>query len=153
RDVYGGAIPWLALHETGFTGLAAGGLGFETAPVPELFLRPGEFRATVGLIDGGGACFLTRPPEAPDGAPFVLGVRGVGASGALVERRVGTIRSWDAAGRPATSGARVRAYPIEVSPPSDGAVIVAKRWHHYLLDWPGARARCDCSYDQGLIVV
>ena len=137
KDLYGGVIQWLALHEPGFAWLVASGQGFETAPVPELFVRPGEFRTAAGLVGGAGACFLTRPPQAASGAPFMLGVRGFGESRALRERVIESIGRWDARGRPATAGLRVRAYPIDTAPPASGdAIVVAKRFHHYLLDWP-----------------
>jgi hypothetical protein len=31
---------------------------------------------------------------------------------------------------------RVRAYPPETTPPSADAIVVAKRWHRYVVDWP-----------------
>ena len=139
KELYSGAIPWLALHESGFAWLVASGQGFESAPIPELFVRPGEFRTTAGLVSAAGACFLTRPPLSPEGAPFTLGVRGVGENAVLIERALARVRGWDAAGRPATADLRVRAYPIDAAPPpADGAIVVAKRWHRYLLDWPAA---------------
>jgi len=137
KDLYGGAIQWLAVHQPGFAWLVASGQGFETAPVPELYLRPGEFRTTAGLVDGAGACFLTRPPLPSEATPFVLGVRGYGESRALVARTIETVTRWDARGRPATAGMRVRAYPMDAPhPASDGGIVLARRWHRYLLDWP-----------------
>src|SRR5262249_55279681 len=114
----------------------ASGQGFEAAPVPSLLLRPGEFSATVGLVASEGACFLTRPQLVSD-APFELGMRGLGASPALVERAVGTLRRWDERGRPSTAGMRVRVSPMEAPPPASAdAIILEKRWHRYALDWP-----------------
>jgi protein-L-isoaspartate(D-aspartate) O-methyltransferase len=137
KELYGGAIQWLALHQPGFAWLVASGAGFETAPVPELFQRPGEFSTTAGLVDGAAACFLRRPALASDGAPFPLGVRGFGRSEALVERAIQTIARWDAHGRPTTAGMRVRAYPVDAAPPASGdAIRIEKRWHAYDLDWP-----------------
>ena len=141
KELYGGAIQCLALHQPGFAWLVARGAGFEAAPVPELLLRPGEFSTTAGLVDGGAACFLTRPPMVSDGTPFVLGVRGFGDSGALVERAIGTIARWDAQGRPTTAGMRVRAYPLGAAPPaSRDAIRIEKRWHAYDVDWPAPDA-------------
>ena len=145
KTLYGGTIPWLALHQPGFAWLAASGPGYETAPVPEMYVRPGEYRTTPGLVDAGGACFLTRPPLPPDGRPFTLGVRGFGESAPLVARTLATIRAWDAAGRPAISGLGVRAYPMDAPRPAvDGAISLEKRWHRYLLDWPG-RTQVICA--------
>jgi protein-L-isoaspartate(D-aspartate) O-methyltransferase len=137
RELYGGAIQWLALHESAFAWLLARGPGFETAPVPPLYVVPGDAHTTAGLVGGRGACFLTRPPGMPPHARFALGVRGFGDAGALVARAIDALKAWDARGRPETTGLRVRAYPIESPAPApDGARVIVKRWHRYLLDWP-----------------
>lgn len=142
KDLYGGAIQWLAVHQAGFAWLVARGPGFEAAPVPVLYVRAGEFRTTAGLVDRAGACFLTRPSLASEATPFVLGVRGFGESRALVERTLETLTRWDARGRPATADLRVRAYPLESPPAASGdAIVVTKRWHHYLLTWGPPDAR------------
>ena len=137
KELYGGAIQWLALHERGFAWLVARGAGAETAPVPELYVEPGVSRTTAGLLDGGAACFLTRPPGTSPGTPFPLGVRALGDGAVLAPRVVAALRRWDAVGRPATAGMRVRAYPPETTSVSADAIVVAKRWHRYVVDWPG----------------
>ncbi len=137
REVYGGAIQWLAVRERAFAWLLATGEGCDAAPVPLLYATPGQSLSTAGLVDGGAACFLTRPPGTPPPARFTLGVRGFGESGALAARVTGAIKAWDACGRPATTDLRVHAYPVESAPPaSAGTIVIARRWHHYHLDWP-----------------
>ena len=136
KELYGGAIQWLALHERGFAWLVAKGADAETALFPELYVEPGVSRTTAGLLDGGAACFLTRPPGTSPGAPFSLGVRAFGDGAVLAPRLVEALRRWDAMGRPTTAGMRVRAYPPETTPPSADAIVVAKRWHRYVVDWP-----------------
>ena len=137
RELYGGAIQWLAVRERAFVWLLARGEGCDTVPVPLLYATPGQARSTAGLVDGGAACFLTRPPGAPPPARFTLGVRGFGESGALVTRLADAIKGWDACGRPDTTDLRVRAYPVASSPPvSAGTIVIAKRWHSYHLNWP-----------------
>ena len=140
KELYGGAIQWLALHEAGFAWLVARGPGFETASVPELYLRPGELRMTAGLVDAAGACFLTRPSATAEATHFALGIRAFGESRAVVERATAAIQRWHMAGRPATTDLRVRAFPLESPLPAwaDG-IVIAKRWHRYVLDWPADR--------------
>ena len=136
NELYGGAVQWLALHEPGFAWLVAWGPGFETAPVPELYLRPGELRMTAGLVGPRGACFLTRLSSPADATTCTLGVRAFGESHALVERVLAAIHHWHAAGRPTTKDLRVRAVPLEspMGAPA-GTLTITKRWHRYLLAW------------------
>ena len=137
RELYGGAIQWLAAHAPGFAWLLARGPGFEATPVPALYVAPGDSHSTAGLFDGDAACFLTRPPVMPPPARFTLGLRGFGDGAALAARALEVLRDWDARGRPATKDMRVRAYPIaSPAPVSDDARVIVKRWHQYVLDWP-----------------
>jgi protein-L-isoaspartate(D-aspartate) O-methyltransferase len=137
KELYGGAIQWLALHEEGFAWLLATGPGVDEAPVPELYVTPNESRTTAGLVDGTAACFLVRRQGTAGDAPFALDVRGFGDGRALAGRAAEAIRQWHAAGRPATGGMRVRAYPIDstAAVPAD-AIVVTKRWHRFVIDWP-----------------
>ena len=137
KELYGGAIQWLALHEEGFAWLLATGPGADQTPVPELYVTPNESRTTAGLVDGAAACFLVRPPGTAADAPFALGVRGLGEGHALARRAAEAIRQWHAAGRPSTAGMRVRAYPVDsTAAASEDAIVVTKRWHRFLIDWP-----------------
>ena len=66
-----------------------------------------------------------------------LGVRGLGEGHALARRAAEAIRQWHAAGRPSTAGMRVRAYPVDsTAAASEDAIVVTKRWHRFLIDWP-----------------
>ncbi|PYN54271.1 MAG: hypothetical protein DMD94_15480, partial [Candidatus Rokuibacteriota bacterium] len=48
-------------------------------------------------------------------------------------------RAWDAAGRPTSSGLRIRALPIDATyTPNAAEHVVEKRWTRLVLDWPHA---------------
>jgi protein-L-isoaspartate(D-aspartate) O-methyltransferase len=144
REVYGGLILWLAVRETSFGWLESTGPGADAAPVPPLFGQAGTFRSTAGLFEATGACVLMRPAEPPprgDGdEPFELLLRGLGDAGPLAGRLLRHVRAWDAAGRPATAGMTVRAYPVD-APYAAGLddVVIVKRWHRFVLSWPRSR--------------
>lgn len=143
REVYGGVVPWVALHEPGFCWLEAEGAAIDASPVPRLFGAPGGVCSTAGVLDGRGACFLMRPPGEPlpaleEGDPprFELFVRGVGDDGPT-RRVLDRIAAWEARGRPGADGLRIRAFPIGVAhDPSPGEIVVPKRWTRLVLDWP-----------------
>ncbi len=79
-------------------------------------------------------------PSEPEREPklFELYVRGFG-SGALEDRLRRHARAWDAAGRPTSSGLRIRALPIDATyTPNAAEHVVEKRWTRLVLDWPHA---------------
>lgn len=138
REAYGGLIPWLALHETGFCWLEAEGPDADTSLVPCLFASAGKFRASAGLLDDATACFLAREADTAS-EPFDLIVRTYGDSTALVSRVRSRVAEWEAAGRPGTQGLRIRAYPVDAAfAPATGEVVVTRPWHRFVLDWPAA---------------
>ena len=144
REVYGGLILWLALHEPGFCWLEVQGAATDGNPVPRLFGQAGKFCSAAGVLEDTGACFLMRPPGASLPAervanppPFELFVRGLG-DGAPIRRVLDRVADWDARGRPGTENLRIRAYPIGVrDSPSPDAIVVPTRWNRLVLDWPG----------------
>ena len=110
REVYGGLIPWLAFHESGFCWLEVEGPGTDASPVPHLFALAGKFCSTAGVLEGIAGCFLMRPPGEPlpaervvDPPPFALFVCGFG-DGAPIRRALDCVAAWDAGGRPGTEG-------------------------------------------------
>jgi protein-L-isoaspartate(D-aspartate) O-methyltransferase len=136
REAYGGLIPWLALHETGFCWLEAEGSEADTSLVPCLFASPGKFRASAGLLDDATACFFARGTNTAS-EPFDLIARAYGDSTALVSRVQTRVAEWDAAGRPGAQGLRIRAYPMDVAcEPGTGEAMVTRPWHRFVLDWP-----------------
>jgi protein-L-isoaspartate(D-aspartate) O-methyltransferase len=98
REVWGGLRLWLALREP-----AAGDLIARTVSVPVL----------VG--DGGLAALVPLDP------PSTTGVRGYGPGGDdLAARLLAQVDAWIAAGRPSSTGLRIRAYPAgtDLPPPT-----------------------------------
>jgi hypothetical protein len=106
-EVYGGLIPWVALHETGFGWLDFEGAGTEQATIPRLFSVRGKFVSTAGLLTARGACFLVRGAGGDGGerdAAFRLQLSGFGDSATLAERILARAREWDGGGRPQDPG-------------------------------------------------
>jgi len=64
-------------------------------------------------------------------------VRQFGADGSLAQRLIAQIQAWDAAGCPSSDGLRIRAYRKDCDyVPSEGEIVVEKRWTQLVLDWP-----------------
>ncbi len=143
REVYAWLVLWTALREPGFCWLEATGADADTRPVPYLFAVSGKYRSAAGVFEGASAGFLMRPPSdscpsEPERKPqpFELHVRTFG-DGALDDRLRQHVRSWDGAGRPSSSGLRIRALPIDAAYSPDAAEqVVEKRWTRLVLDWP-----------------
>jgi len=55
----------------------------------------------------------------------------------LVDQRlIDQMVAWDAAGRPATSGLQIRAYPRDSDyAPSPAEIVILKRWTRLVLSW------------------
>lgn len=132
-ECFDGLALWLALSEAPTCIVSALGEAIERGAIPALIAFPGV-AVTCGLLDGGELALLA--PGAGDGA-FELSVRCYGAAGELGARLVERVRAWDAAGRRATDGLRVRAYPRGAALP-DGAAIIAKAATTLVLDWLSA---------------
>lgn len=135
---------WLALHEPDLMDLSVRG---ETARLPQApFLigkdTPEPWRLALGVITVDGMAFFVRAPQArplPDSfsalpPPFELFVRGYGQAGTAVARLQQHLHHWEAAGRPAAPGLRVRACSLLGAPPA--AAHISRRWHRFLVDWP-----------------
>jgi protein-L-isoaspartate(D-aspartate) O-methyltransferase len=92
-------------------------------PVPPM--RNGRLRATIGLVSGRSIALLA----VPEGSE--LAAAGYGPDGAaLASALAGQIQAWDAAGRPASDGLHVDAYPPDAEVPADAGMV---------LDRPGTR--------------
>ncbi|PYM90257.1 MAG: methyltransferase, FxLD system [Candidatus Rokuibacteriota bacterium] len=142
-EVYAGLVPWTALRESEFCWLEATGAEADAGAVPYLYGVAGKYRSAAGVFEGTSAGFFMRPPSdaypsepEPEPKPFELYVRGFG-DGALDDRLRQHARAWDAAGRPTSSGLRIRALPIDATyAPNAGEHVVEKRWTRLVLDWP-----------------
>jgi protein-L-isoaspartate(D-aspartate) O-methyltransferase len=148
REIWSGLMLWLALEKAVVCELFAIGPLADSGRVPYLFGVAGSFCRTVGLFEDGRLCVLSRAPERalpetppPAATPFELHLRGAGPDDRLAHRLLGRIVAWDAAGRPSTRGARIRAWPIDAAPALDPAAReLVKRWTRLAIDWPAPDA-------------
>ncbi|HBY95779.1 MAG: methyltransferase, FxLD system [Ardenticatenaceae bacterium] len=155
REVFGGLTLWLALREPGFCRLSAVGELADRGLIPCLYWHPGEWKScfTSGLLEGASLGLLLRPPdEAPrlddpvELSPFQLYVRGVGPDDTLARRLITQITGWEAAGRPGSSGLRIRVYPQAIEHvPSGNEVVLQKQWSRLVLDWPALPTGTDVA--------
>lgn len=146
REVWGGLGLWLALHAPGYCAFGTQGEMTDRGIIPLLFGHSGQWNTsfTNGLLDERGLALLMRPPDATppleklmEPVPFALWVRGYGPDETVAARLLEQARAWDAAGRPATNGLRIRAYPAESGyTPSAGEAVIQKPFSHFVVDWP-----------------
>jgi protein-L-isoaspartate(D-aspartate) O-methyltransferase len=136
-ETWSGLIFWLGLHETSLCGLAASGAMAEQGDLPWLVSSRSvvETRATVGLLEDHGLALLTRSSDA-SAEPFALAVCSFGDAEHLVQRLIDRVAAWDVAGRPASQGLQIRAYPsttahVELS----NGIIVEKPRTRLVLNW------------------
>jgi len=143
RALWSGVSLWLALHAPAMCGLTASGDVAGHEVVPDLFAISPTYRATVGLLGLTALSVLTRPRDhsavagqATDDA-LELWVRSFGEDKGLARTLIGHLVAWEAAGRPSTTGLRIRAYPPNTVPivGADAAMIVKGRTR-LVLDWP-----------------
>jgi protein-L-isoaspartate(D-aspartate) O-methyltransferase len=141
---------WLSLQEPVLTSLVAVGQMVDRRRIPALFGFRGEWKSTTApvLCSRDGLAALVRHPDddvplvqlhewAGDEAPFPLFVRQFGGDESLVQRLVRGVRDWDRAGRPESSGLRVRVFPPDtIVKPGPGEHMVEKKWTRLILDWP-----------------
>ncbi|WP_433240772.1 methyltransferase, FxLD system [Streptosporangium sp. CA-135522] len=114
---------WLAVHESRWCALSEAQPGW-LASGP---LDSRGFKTVVGIVEGGSLCVLES--EAYD----TLVARGFGPGGArLAGDLVAHIETWDAAGRPMTTGLHIDAHLTTA--PGDGPVI-RKRHTTLALSW------------------
>jgi protein-L-isoaspartate(D-aspartate) O-methyltransferase len=150
REIVGGLLLWLALHEEDRGRLVAWDDMVERDVVPPLIGlgQKGKSVFTPVLLGEEGLSGLMRPPGQPaplleyselytPGESFALFVRQFGPDESLARRLVARVRAWDAAGRPSSAGLRVRAYHRDIDcVPSERDIVVEKRWTWLVLDWP-----------------
>ncbi|MFN8636519.1 MAG: methyltransferase domain-containing protein [Chloroflexota bacterium] len=119
RDLRGGLLFWLGLHEPRLCRLTVEGAHPGGEHVPALVPYPSSVPTaiTVGLVDDDGAAFLSRavePATAPAQeewlTPGEVIVRGFGSCEGLARQLVEAAVGWDAAGRRSGDGLRVHAY-------------------------------------------
>ncbi len=144
-EIWGGLKLWLALHEPGFCNLSAYGESAERGWVPCLFGYGGEWKCcfTSGVISETNLCVLMRPPDAPlpwdcpqDAPPFELFVKSLGSDDSLARHLIEQVKAWDAAGRPASKGLSVKAYPKDHAyAPAAHEIVIEKRWTRLVVDW------------------
>jgi protein-L-isoaspartate(D-aspartate) O-methyltransferase len=145
REVWGGLFLWLALHAPGYCALGTQGEITDRGIIPPLIGQSGQWNTsfTNGLLEASGLALLMRPPDATppleklmEPVPFVLWVRGYGPDETVAARLLEQARAWDAAGRPATNGLRIRAYPAESGyTPGPGEAVIQKPFSHFVVDW------------------
>jgi protein-L-isoaspartate(D-aspartate) O-methyltransferase len=143
-EVWGGLSLWLATREPALCNLSAEGELANSGIVPYLFGWKGQrmWRATKGVLGEASLALLMQPngqppaPGTPRDSAFELFVRSFGPSDAPAQRLIDQVAAWDAAGRPATSGLHIRAYPHDREyAPSPGELVIPKRWTRLVLSW------------------
>jgi protein-L-isoaspartate(D-aspartate) O-methyltransferase len=152
QEIIDGLSMWLALYEPDLGRLVAWDDMAERQAVPPL-VGLGDKRKhlfALTLFGDRGMTALMRPPGQPaplgqyaelfaPGPSFPLFVRQFGTEDSLAQRLVARVQAWDAAGRPASAGLRVRAYRQDsdrVPTPREGEIVVEKSWTRLILDWP-----------------
>jgi protein-L-isoaspartate(D-aspartate) O-methyltransferase len=150
REIVGGLWMWIALHEPDLGRLVGSEDGIARDIVPPL-IGLGQTRKVVftpALLAESGLAALMRPPGQPaplldyndlfaPGPSFALHVRQFGTASSLARRLIVPVQAWEAAGRPASDGLRVRAYRRDAGHvPAEGEIVVEKRWTRLVLDWP-----------------
>lgn len=128
---------WLGIHETGQFRVYATGDVAKRGVIPDVLrisTPDALFKGTSGLVNKDGVCLLARSDQSA--SPFPLRLRSYGHAEALVQRLLGQLGAWDAAGRPKGENIEMIAYPLEarVDVP-EGAVVMPKRWHQFVLHW------------------
>jgi protein-L-isoaspartate(D-aspartate) O-methyltransferase len=151
---WGSLALWLALREPGYCTVHVED-GTDAPPsgvpaIPSLVGRNGS-RWTEGLVGGEGLALLGLATEDRSN-PGGLGADGerrrglvvhrFGPDATLADRLASQVVAWDDAGRPGDEGLRIRAYPLSAAavPIPEGAAVLPKRWHRFVVDWTGERA-------------
>lgn len=146
REVWGGITLWLALHDPRFCGAFADKEAAARGIIPPLCGAPGKYHMTWGLYTPGRLCLLI-PPAGPgpdflspggEGPEIELFVRSFGPDDTLAAALVATVQSWAAAGRLATAGLRIRAYPVGVPILPTASPIIQAAVTQIVLDWPAS---------------
>jgi len=139
-EVAGSLRRWLAFREPSQVRLGCTGPSEEVArsAVPDVLEIPLDesrrYRETTVLLGESGFAALDRtsrdePGSSDPGGAWPLAARGFGAATSPTERLVDLVRSWDAAGRPATGAVRIAAYPGSDHPPVPTGGFVERADH------------------------
>jgi len=93
-------------------------------PLPPL--RSAQLSGSYGLVSGGSIALLTAPDDTR------LAVAGYGTDGvSLAAALAAQVRAWDQAGRPATQGLHVDAYPAGSSVPARPGSVIDRPWTRF----------------------
>ena len=136
-EVVFGLELWASLHKPEVRHvLAAQGDMVNRNLVPPLVLGNDPETVTTGILIGEeGIVALMRPSD--QSSPFPLIIRQFGPDDTLAHHLLEHVRNWDKAGRTATKGLRVRAYPKNVEYIlHNGEFVVEKPDTTLVLDWP-----------------
>ncbi len=144
-EIWGGVDLWLALHEPDLCSVWAEGDMADRGVVPCLLGFGWTCKScfTKGVLKEEHLCLLAPPPSAApaleqirNGSPFELFVRDFGGDDALARTLVELTAAWDAAGRPAEKGLRIRAYASDTPYVlAEDEAMVQKRWSRLIFDW------------------
>ncbi len=129
---------WLGIYATGQCRVYATGDVAKRGIIPDLLsvsTPGGLFRGTSGLVNQDGVCLLSRAKHEANAFPLQL--RSYGHAEALTQHLHQQLRAWDAAGRPKGHELEITVYPVDapIHVP-EGAVVLPKRWHQFVLRWP-----------------
>jgi protein-L-isoaspartate(D-aspartate) O-methyltransferase len=138
-DLWGGVGLWLALRAPTMCGLMARGEAASRGIIPATVGRSPSYIATMGLLEDAGLCLLAQSPDgssAAERAPFTLAIRSYGSDNGPAEHLLELLQEWDRAGRPSSTGLRIRAYPRDAILPIDGgSASIDKPYTKLVLDW------------------
>jgi len=135
-EIMGGLGLWLALHDSDAGRLITLGEGLNRRLVPAVVAFPGMALTPVLVGDQALAALIRLNPAAAGTDAFEVGVRTYGPDGDdLADRLVAHVREWEAAGRPSTTGLRIRAYPAAESCSGPFTALIDKYHTRLLLDW------------------
>ncbi len=143
REVWGGLNLWLALRDPRFCGAFGEKEPAARGFIPAACGAPGKYHMTWGFYSTGRLCLLAPPPSppAPPGSevPTIdLFVRSFGPDDTLAADLIAAVHAWAAAGRPATAGLRIRAYPAGVPLPPTANPTIQTGVTQIVLDWSAA---------------
>ncbi len=144
EELWRGFSLWLATHAPSMCILGATGEIAGKSFVPAILGAGARSRYTVGLQAGNTLCVLAR--STGDVLPSdALVVRRFGPDERLAQELIDHLAAWDQAGRPSTTGLRIRAYPRDsVYIPAANDLVIAKEHTTLVLDWGDRVAANSC---------
>lgn len=138
----GGLESWLAPRDPGFITMMAGAEAAERGEALSLFLAPGGFRRTFGLLRPDGLALLGPAQPSIEAEPATgqtsidLRVRGFGPDPGAAAELLAHIQAWDAAGQPDLERLRIRVDRLDA--PARGVpadALITRRWTRLALTW------------------